>query len=97
MLKIEFCGFFWLIHVIDLKKNLQEIVVAELKTFWQEIVVWGNFKIANIDLWLIVNQNSKCRLLADCASVSGQCCYGHNNYTYVWMWIQNAQIVEKFF
>ena len=49
MLKIEFCGVFWLIHVIDLKKNLQEIVVAELKTFWQEIVVWGNFRIANTD------------------------------------------------
>ena len=95
MLKIEFCGFFSANSCDQPKKILQEIVFAELKTFWQEIVVWGNFRIANTDLWLIVNQNSKCRLLADCASVSGQCCYGHNNYTYVW--IQNAQIVEKFF
>ena len=92
---MNFVVFFRLIHVIDVKKILQEIVVAELKTFWQEIVVWGNFRIANTDLWLIVSKNNKCRLLADCASVSGQCCYGHNNYTYVW--IQNAQIVEKFF
>ena len=95
MLKIEFCGVFLANSCDRPKKILQEIVVAELKTFWQEIVVWGNFRIAITDLWLIVNQNSKCRLLADCASVSGQCCYGHNNYTYVW--IQNAQIVKKFF